>query len=118
MKATTVLFPLFALATAMSCRADLKFDRSTVELKAKPSDEQLEAQFTFKNTGASAVEITDLEISCSCLSASADQKTYAPGASGKLDVEERVDVGQGLFGPPSRQGGVECFSVIVAAQVT
>lgn len=86
MKTTTALIPLIALATAMSCHADLKFDQSTVELKAKPSDEQLEAQFTFKNTGASEVEITDLDISCSCLSASPDQKTYAPGASGKLDV--------------------------------
>jgi len=83
---TTALIPLFVLATTLACAAGLKFDTSTIELKATPSDEQLEAQFSFKNTGDSEVEVTDIDISCSCLKASTDQKVYAPGASGKLDV--------------------------------
>ncbi|MGI9243902.1 MAG: DUF1573 domain-containing protein [Verrucomicrobiales bacterium] len=83
---TTALIPLMVLATAMACAADLKFETRTVELKATPSDEELEAQFSFKNTGDSDVEITELDISCSCLLASTDKKVYAPGDSGKLDV--------------------------------
>ena len=83
---TFFLIPALLLAGILSCLADLKFDSKNIELKAKPTDDRLEAQFKFKNTGKEAVPITKISIGCSCLSAVTDKQSYAPGESGTVDV--------------------------------
>ena len=78
------------LALAVSCFAKLEFKSTSVELKARPSDTQLEAQFTFKNTGKEEAEIEKISIGCSCLSAETDKKVYKPGEEDKVDVVFRL----------------------------
>ena len=83
---TFVLIIGFAMAWALPCFAELNFESKVVELKAKPSDKQLDAEFTFKNNGKEPVEVTSVKVGCSCLSGVTDKKVYAPGESGKVAV--------------------------------
>ena len=58
------------------------FDQDPVEVKPRPEDEQVETTFTFINKSDKAVTVTNLESTCSCLEASLDKRTYAPGERG------------------------------------
>ena len=76
----------FALASVMPGFAALKFEATSVELKARPVDTELETEFLFKNSGKQAVEVTKVEVGCSCLVAKTDKKIYEAGESGKVAV--------------------------------
>jgi len=86
MTKTSLIIGLALASSALACFADLEFAAKTLELKAQPSDQQLEAEFTFKNAGKEEVEVTKVEVGCSCLSGVTDKRVYAPGESGKLAV--------------------------------
>jgi hypothetical protein len=60
----------------------LTFDHDPVEVKPKPEDDEIATTFKFTNTSDKPVTVTGLESTCSCLEASMDQRTYAPGARG------------------------------------
>ncbi len=79
--AVCIIALLFSLAT---CGAGLKFSNARVELKAKPADTEVIGEFEFKNTGKESVGVAKIESTCGCLSATADQKVYEPGASGTV----------------------------------
>ncbi len=81
---------LAGLAAAVCCHAELVLDSPMVEVKPKPEDEVVEVAFTFRNKGDKPVTILNLESGCSCLSASLDARTYAPGASGTGKAEFKV----------------------------
>jgi len=52
----------------------------------RPSDAAVEAGFAFRNAGDAPVTITGVRTSCGCTAAALEQKTYAPGESGRIDV--------------------------------
>jgi hypothetical protein len=92
-------FPLWTacalwLAFAPSLRADLVFDAPTQTIPAQWSDTKISAAYKFKNTGAQAVKITDVQTSCGCTVAAPDKTTYAPGESGAINVT--FDIGDRL----------------------
>lgn len=60
----------------------LAFDQDPVEIKPRPEDDQVETTFTFVNRSEKPVTVTNLESTCSCLEASMDKGTYAPGEKG------------------------------------
>lgn len=60
----------------------LAFDQDPVEINPRPEEEQVETTFTFVNRSANPVTVTNLESTCSCLEASLDKGTYAPGQKG------------------------------------
>ncbi|OAI56918.1 hypothetical protein AYO49_03235 [Verrucomicrobiaceae bacterium SCGC AG-212-N21] len=60
----------------------LAFDNHPIELKPRPEDEEIATSFTFTNTSTKPLTITGLESTCSCLEASLDKRTYAPGEKG------------------------------------
>jgi hypothetical protein len=62
--------------------APLAFDRDPIEMKPRPEDDEITATFEFTNTSGRPVTIRGLESTCSCLEASLDERTYAPGAKG------------------------------------
>ena len=87
------LLPLFLPAFL---QAGLVFDQDPLEINPKPEDEEVEATFTFKNTGDKAIHVTGLESSCSCLEASLDKADYQPGEKGTGKAKFKVSsfVGQ------------------------
>jgi hypothetical protein len=84
------LFLGLTLTTALTCSADLEFESKSIELKANPSDQVVQAKFLFKNTGEKDVEVNEIQIGCSCLSATTDKKVYEPGESGRVVVAFRL----------------------------
>lgn len=58
------------------------FEHDPIEVKPRPEDEQIETVFTFTNGSDKPVTVTNLESTCSCLEASLDKGTYAPGEKG------------------------------------
>jgi hypothetical protein len=63
-------------------RGALTFDHDPVEVKPRPEDEEIATTFEFTNSSDKPVTVKGLESTCSCLEASMDQRTYAPGARG------------------------------------
>lgn len=86
-----------ALLFAAAAFAALEFENPRLELPAPPSGtKEIIAEFPFKNTGTSTVIILGTESSCGCTVPEITEKTYAPGASGKLKARFEVGDRQGL----------------------
>ena len=83
-----ILLVLGFLPAAAS--AALRLDGDHVEVKPKPEDEVVTVTFSFKNDGDKTVRILHLESACSCLSATLDSPTYAPGQKGTGRAEFKV----------------------------
>ncbi|MEC8905875.1 MAG: DUF1573 domain-containing protein [Verrucomicrobiota bacterium] len=64
--------------------AELKFGNKEIEIKSKPSDEVVSFVFPFKNVGKESVSVIDVNLTCSCLSATTDKESYGPGEEGYL----------------------------------
>ena len=77
----TLLFFLPVIAFA-----EIKFGNKEIEIKANPSDEIVSFVFPFKNVGKKPVSVIDVNLTCSCLSAKTDKKTYGPGEDGYLEA--------------------------------
>lgn len=60
----------------------LTFDHDPVDVKPRPEQEEITVTFDFTNTSGKPVTITGMDSTCSCLEASLDQRTYAPGGRG------------------------------------
>ncbi|MFN0077778.1 MAG: DUF1573 domain-containing protein [Prosthecobacter sp.] len=73
---------LLVLASSVIAHAELTLDVRTIELKARPEDEEVETTFKFRNKGDKTVRILGLESACSCLSAALDKSVYKPGEVG------------------------------------
>ena len=58
------------------------FENYPIEVRPRPEDEQVETTFTFVNGSDKPVTVTNMESTCSCLEASLDKATYAPGEKG------------------------------------
>jgi hypothetical protein len=68
-------------------RAELRFDRPTIEVGEVRTGQPLAQRFAFVNEGPEAVEITDVRTSCGCLKSRFEQRAYQPGQSGTVVVE-------------------------------
>ncbi len=80
MNSLRILLCLLCLVTGL--RAGLVFDVNPLPVNPKAEDEEIEATFTFTNTGDKPIRITGLESTCACLEASLDKAVYAPGEKG------------------------------------
>ena len=78
---TIITFLFFLPIVAFS---EIKFGHQEIEIKAKASDEIVTFVFPFKNIGNGPVSIIDVNLTCSCLSAKTDKKSYGPGEEGHL----------------------------------
>lgn len=92
-----VIFPIMRFFAALAlgflplaASAALRLDGDHVEVKPKPEDEVVTVTFSFKNDGDKPVRILHLESACSCLSATLDSPTYAPGQKGTGKAEFKV----------------------------
>ena len=80
------LLPAVALFCAPSVYAGLKYEATSLTLKAKPEEDELTAVYKFKNEGKEVVKVVQVETSCGCLKAESDKQTYEPGESGVINA--------------------------------
>jgi hypothetical protein len=67
--------------------ASLQWQRTDLQLVAKPGQDSMSAVFVFRNAGDKPVRILALDPSCSCMSAEPDKAVHLPGESGEIRVE-------------------------------
>jgi hypothetical protein len=77
-------FAVCQLLLAVAVRADLTWDKPLQRYQRTPAEKELEAHFTFRNTGQSPVTIKTLRASCGCTTAKLEKRTYAPGEQGEV----------------------------------
>lgn len=70
--------------------AELALEMPVIELNPRPEDETVTTTFVFHNKGDKPIRVTEVESSCSCLSAELDKDVYAPGEKGVGKAEFRV----------------------------
>ena len=97
--ATVVRSLCFVLLSTSMLQANLVWDALTRETHADFGQEEVAFSFGFKNEGPSPVTIASIDVSCGCTVASLDQRTYAPGERGAIEVVYRPD---GQTGPQSK----------------
>lgn len=66
------------------CFGSLVWETQSVDLNAKPYDQQMAGVFRFKNTGKFPVTITTLQPSCGCTTAELTKRTYLPTETGEV----------------------------------
>ncbi|HEY5653676.1 MAG TPA: DUF1573 domain-containing protein [Pontiella sp.] len=104
----------FLLGTAS---AELEWATKKIELQVLPAQLISSEIFRFKNSGKKPVSIDSIKVSCGCISAHLQNRTFAAGASGELTI--RFDL-KGRTGPQEKfatvktDDGVEVKLVITA----
>ncbi len=86
----------FVLIPIPMLQANLVWDATTQETRADFGQEEVAFSFGFKNEGPSPITIESIDVSCGCTAASLDQRTYAPGERGVIEVLYRPDGQTGL----------------------
>lgn len=91
-----LLGPLLGLLGAVPATA-LEWQSTMLEARAQPFQKTLVLTFAFKNSSAKPVAVLDLQTDCSCISANADKKNYAPGETGRITAQFSLDERSGLY---------------------
>jgi len=89
----TTGFAFFAVIV-LFCRpalAGIGWEKSFLEVVAKPDEKSVSVAFPFHNSGETTVKITGIQTSCGCTTARADLREVAPGGTGSVAV--RFDIG-------------------------
>jgi hypothetical protein len=89
----SVLLILTAAVTAPA----LEWKTQHVSLKTAPLQKVTETAFEFTNTSEKTVTITSVDSSCDCLDAFPSAKTFAPGASGRINAKFTVGDRSGVY---------------------
>lgn len=82
---------LIVPASAISWR------NQAVHLTTAPFQKTIEATFSFENDSPQSLAILDVQTTCDCLSATANQKIYAPGETGVITSRFTVGDRLGLY---------------------
>lgn len=90
------LLPCLLAGLIAPCAA-LEWKAQTLNFTTAPFQSTQAATFEFKNTSAKPVTIIEVESNCDCLDAVADQKVYAPGATGTIKSNFTVGDRLGLY---------------------
>ena len=81
-----ILLVCFFVSLPLTTFAQITFEDKEIEITARADQEKVKFVFPFKNSGNEAVEIINVNLTCSCLSAKTDKEKYSPGESGKLEA--------------------------------
>jgi hypothetical protein len=87
----TRLILFLSLLFTPSLFAQLRWDASLQDQKAKPGDKEAVAKFHFVNAGSSTIKVLNLSTSCGCTTAALAKDQFAPGDSG--EIEARFEFG-------------------------
>jgi hypothetical protein len=85
---------LLSLFLAVPAFAQLKWDTTEQNVKAKPGDHEIVATYRFTNSGTTPMTIDNVHTSCGCTTAALSKNDYAPGESGqivaRMDISNRT----------------------------
>ncbi|MEP7015466.1 MAG: DUF1573 domain-containing protein [Verrucomicrobiota bacterium] len=85
---TTVITVSILSATA---RADLKWDKTTIEVRTGPNDQMAVAHFKYQNVGSSPVRFKEVKPACGCTTVQTQQDSVPVGEKGEITA--RLNIG-------------------------
>lgn len=89
LKTTAVLAAV--LIGGLACaQAQLTWEKTEVELKPKPGEQEAVAQFKYTNNGDKPVRITNVKSSCGCTVPALKKNEVAPGESGEITATFKI----------------------------
>src|SRR5881392_542864 len=81
---THILAFTLSITVCFGARADLKFDKTEIELHPAAADKQAVGHFTYQNTGKQAVHFKSVKASCGCTTAQSQKDEVPPGEKGEI----------------------------------
>ena len=84
------------LLLALPCVA-LEWKTTSLTLATAPFQTTQDVVFEFKNAGTKPVTLLRLDTNCDCLTASAEQRSCAPGASGRISARFTIGDRMGVY---------------------
>jgi len=81
---THILAFILSITVCFGARAELKFDKTEIELHPAPADKQAVGHFTYQNTGKTPVKFKSVKASCGCTAAQTQKDEVPPGEKGEV----------------------------------
>src|SRR5213592_847721 len=81
---THILAFTLSIAVCFGAHAELKFDKTEIELHPAPVDKQAVGHFTYQNTGKTPVKFKSAKASCGCTAAQTQKDEVPPGEKGEV----------------------------------
>src|SRR6478736_6782457 len=81
---THILAFILSITVCVGARAELKFDKTELELHPTPADKQAVGHFTYLNTGKQPVHFKGVHASCGCTTAQTQKDIVQPGEKGEI----------------------------------
>ena len=81
---THILAFTLSITVCFGARAELKFDKTEIELHPTPADKQAVGHFTYQNTGKQPVHFKSVKASCGCTAAQTQKDEVPPGEKGEV----------------------------------
>ncbi|HJW38450.1 MAG TPA: DUF1573 domain-containing protein [Candidatus Udaeobacter sp.] len=81
---THILAFTLSISVCFAARAELKFDKTELELHPTPADKQAVGHFTYQNTGKQPVHLKSVKASCGCTTAQTQKDEVPPGEKGEI----------------------------------
>jgi hypothetical protein len=81
---THILAFTMSISVCFAARAELKFDKTELELHPTPADKQAVGHFTYQNTGKQPVHFKSVKASCGCTTAQSQKDEVPPGEKGEI----------------------------------
>ncbi|HEY5706893.1 MAG TPA: DUF1573 domain-containing protein [Terrimicrobiaceae bacterium] len=70
----------------MGARAELKFERTSIDLQQQAGEDNLTGVFTFRNEGDRPATILAVRSTCGCTTATLEKRVYQSGETGEIRV--------------------------------
>lgn len=86
----TILLTLALIALANIGKAELKWEKTEVELHPVAGDATAVGTFKYKNTGDKPLKISSVKTSCGCTTAALQKNDVAPGESGEITATFKI----------------------------
>ncbi len=81
---TPILAFTLSITLCFGARAELKWDKTEIELHPSPADKQAIGHFKYQNTGKTPIHFKSVHASCGCTTAQTQKDEVPPGQSGEI----------------------------------
>ena len=90
MNSKKALLAAMILGVMATAQAQLAWEKTEIELRPKPGDEEAVAQFKYTNKGDKPIRITNVRSSCGCTVPALKKNEVAPGESGEITATFKI----------------------------
>lgn len=91
-----VVFGAAFLCLISAAHGQLTWEKTEIELRPKPGDQEAVAHFKYENKGDKAIKITSVKSSCGCTVPALKKDEVAPGEKGELTATFKIGNRTGL----------------------